>query len=78
MDIRSIKLQPNVRAKVSKLQLKITANKKMQSYNAAGELMLYGEPFVVSDFDEIFQVAFTGNSVPDLPRTTVSSWAHAS
>ena len=31
--------------------------------------MLYGEPVVGSDFDAIFQAAFTGNSLPDLPGT---------
>ena len=46
LDIRFIKLQPNVRAKVGNLLLKITANPNMLSRNAAGELVLYGEPVV--------------------------------
>ena len=41
----------------------------MLSRNAAGELVLYGEPVVGSDFYAIFQAAFTGNSAPDLPGT---------
>ena len=36
MDIRSIKLQPNVRAKAANLLLKITANPQVLSRNAAG------------------------------------------
>ena len=66
MDIRSIKLQPNVRAKAANLLLEITANPQVMSQNAAGELMLYGEPVVGSNFDAIFQAAFTGNSTTDL------------
>ena len=69
MDIRSIKLQPNVRAKAANLLLKITANPQVLSLNAVGELVLYGEPVVGSDFDAIFQAAFTENSAPDLPGT---------
>ena len=69
MDIRSIKLQPNVRAKAANLLLKITANPQVMSRNAAGELVLYGEPVVGSDFDAIFQAVFTGNSATDLPGT---------
>ena len=58
-DIRSIKLQSNVRAKAANLLLKITANLQVLSRYAAGELVLYGDPVVGSDFDAIFQGAFT-------------------
>ena len=67
MDIRSIKLQPNVCAKAANLLLKITTNPQVLSRNAAGKLVLYGEPVVGSDFDAIFQAPFTGNSAIDLP-----------
>ena len=77
MDTRSIKLQPNVRAKAANLLLKITANPKVLSRNAAAELVLYGEPVIGSDFDAIFQAAFTGNSATDLPGTDSSSGAYA-
>ena len=69
MDIRSIKLQPNVRAKAANLLLKITANPQVLSRNAAGELVLYGEPVVGSDFDAFFQAAYTENNAIDLPGT---------
>ena len=69
MDIRSIKLQPNVRTKAANLLLKIRANPQVMLRNAAGELVLYGEPVVGSNFDAIFQAAFTGNSTTDLPKT---------
>ena len=62
MDIRSIKLIPNVRAKAANLLLKITAKPQMLSRNAAGKLVLYGEPVVESDFDAIFQAAQCGVS----------------
>ena len=58
-----------MRAKAANLLLKITANPNVLSRNAAGELVLYGEPVVGSDFDAIFQAAFTGNSATDLPGT---------
>ena len=60
---------PNVRAKAANLLLKITANPQVMSRNAAGELVLYGEPMVGSNFDAIFQAAFTGNGPTDLPGT---------
>ena len=66
INIRSIKLQPNVRAKAANLLLTITANPQVMSRNATGELVLYGEPVVGSNFDAIFQAAFTGNSTTDL------------
>ena len=68
INIRSIKLQPNVRAKAANLPLKITANPQALSRNAASELVLYGEPLVGSDFDAIFQASLTRNSEPDLPE----------
>ena len=56
-----------MRAKAANLLLKITADQQVLSRNAAGELVLYGEPVVGSDFGAIFQTAFTGKSAPDLP-----------
>ena len=69
LDIRLIKLEPNVRAKAANHLLKITTNLQVLSRNAAGALVLYSEPVVGSYFDAIFQAAFTGNSSTDLPGT---------
>ena len=68
-DLRKIGLHPQVRDKASKLLLQISANPDVLTRNAAGELVLYGEPVHGSDFDAIFTAAFTANKMPDLPGT---------
>ena len=53
--------------KASNLLLTIAANPDVLSRNEAGELVLYGEPVVDSNFDAIIKAAFTANSEPNLP-----------
>ena len=69
LDLRKINLHPQVRDKASKLLLLISANPDVLTRNAAGELVLYGQPVPGTDFDSIFTAAFTGNKQPDLPGT---------
>ena len=69
IDLTKIHLHPTVKAKADKLLQTITANPQILSRNAAGELVLYGEPVHGSDFDAIFSAAFTANKVPNMPGT---------
>ena len=69
IDLSKINLHPTVKAKAEKLLQTITDNPQILSRNAAGELVLYGEPVHGSDFDAIFSAAFTANKVPNMPGT---------
>ena len=67
IDLSKIHLHPTVKPKADKLLQTITDNPQILSRNAAGELVLYGEPVHGSDFDAIFSAAFTANKVPNMP-----------
>ena len=67
LDLRTINVHPQMRNKATKLLLTIAANPDVLSRNAAGELVLYGEPVVGSNFDAIIKAVFTANSESNIP-----------
>jgi hypothetical protein len=69
LDLRKISLHPQVCDQASNLLLQISANPNVLTRNAAGELVLNGEPVHGSNFDAIDTAAFTVNKLPNLPGT---------